>query len=105
MSKYTKQPWHKLYKTGVWLRLRGQQLAAQPVCKYCRKENRVTAACVVDHVIPHKGDEALFFDADNLQSLCKHCHDRHKQRQERTGILVGGDLDGIPIDPLHHWNT
>ena len=64
----------------------------------CGQEGRVKAASVVDHVIPHKGNEALFFDAGNLSSLCKACHDRHKQSEERTGKakpVIG--LDGWPV--------
>lgn len=37
---------------------------------------------VADHVTPHRGQEAMFWDAGNLQSLCKPCHDRIKQREE-----------------------
>ncbi|WP_295810387.1 hypothetical protein [uncultured Nitratireductor sp.] len=47
----------------------------------------------------HKGDERLFWDRDNLQCLCKHCHDSAKQSFEKTGrkrALIG--LDGWPID-------
>lgn len=69
----------------------------------CKQVGRVTAATVVDHIKPHRGDESLFYDAANLQSLCKPCHDRHKQRQEHTGTLPGSDTDGMPIDPAHHW--
>lgn len=43
----------------------------------------VTPANVVDHVIPHRGNTALFWDRSNWQSLCEHCHNAHKQRQER----------------------
>ena len=32
-------------------------------------------ATVTDHVTPHKGDETLFWDEDNHQSLCETCHD------------------------------
>lgn len=39
-------------------------------------------ATVVDHIIPHRGDDKLFWDRNNWQPLCKSCHDRHKQRQE-----------------------
>ncbi|MEP2204764.1 MAG: HNH endonuclease signature motif containing protein [Tateyamaria sp.] len=39
-------------------------------------------ATVVDHIIPHRGDEALFNDRNNLQSLCTPCHSRYKQRSE-----------------------
>lgn len=62
-------------------------------------------ATVVDHIKPHRGDVELFRDSENLQSLCKHCHDSHKQRLERSGVLVGCDVEGMPIDAGHHWNN
>jgi len=34
----------------------------------------VTAALVVDHIQPHKGNDDLFWDASNWQSLCEACH-------------------------------
>lgn len=46
----------------------------------------------------------LFFDGTNLQSLCKLCHDSAKQREEKSGVVVGCDVNGLPIDPNHHWN-
>ena len=97
-------PWHHLYKTKRWYRLRWHQLQAEPTCRLCRALGAVEAADTVDHIKAHKGDENLFFNAGNLQSLCKRCHDSAKQRQERTGILPGHDVSGIPIDPNHHWN-
>ncbi|WP_262568948.1 HNH endonuclease [Agrobacterium tumefaciens] len=39
---------------------------------------------ICDHITPHKGDRDLFFDAQNLQTLCKPCHDTVKQREERS---------------------
>ncbi|MFG1256325.1 HNH endonuclease signature motif containing protein [Xanthobacter flavus] len=38
---------------------------------------------VCDHVRPHRGDPALFWDEGNLQTLCKPCHDGAKQSAER----------------------
>ena len=70
----------------------------------CKQVGRSAPATVVDHVKPHQGSERLFFDSENLQSLCKPCHDRHKQSQERTGSLRGNDQAGYPVDPNHHWN-
>ncbi|WP_234463967.1 HNH endonuclease signature motif containing protein [Paracoccus caeni] len=39
-------------------------------------------AAEVDHIIPHRGDEARFWNVNNLQCLCKVCHSTTKQRQE-----------------------
>jgi 5-methylcytosine-specific restriction protein A len=44
-----------------------------------------TAANVVDHIKPHKGDQALFWCRDNWQSLCKRCHD-YKTATEDGGF-------------------
>ncbi|MCK2183518.1 HNH endonuclease [Halomonas getboli] len=99
------RPWRHLYNTRRWHRLRAAQLRDEPLCRFCRDLGRVTPAKVADHITPHKGGEALFFDADNLQSLCKTCHDSAKQRQEKTGSLPGCDLDGLPLDPDHPWRA
>ena len=70
----------------------------------CKRMGYTTAAQVVDHVIPHKGDEVLFFDRENVQSLCKTHHDSSKQRAEKRGVAeIGCDASGWPLDPNHHW--
>ena len=45
-----------------------------PVMSRCHLERRTTPADVVDHVEPHRGDMALFWDTHNWQSLCATCH-------------------------------
>jgi len=37
---------------------------------------------VVDHVIPHRGDEQLFWDIGNLQAVSKAYHDSDKRKLE-----------------------
>jgi 5-methylcytosine-specific restriction protein A len=59
-----------------WRKARLLYLAEHPLCVECAKKNRVEPAKVVDHIVPHKGDELLFWDPSNWQSLCKHHHDR-----------------------------
>jgi hypothetical protein len=59
---------------------------------------------VADHIKEHKGDEQLFFDRDNLQALCKTCHDSAKQLKEIHGIAPGCDVNGFPIDSDHPFN-
>lgn len=69
----------------------------------CEALGRVTSATTVDHVIPHRGDETLFWEGE-LQSLCSTCHSSHKQAQERGSGLRGCDATGRPLDPMHPWN-
>jgi 5-methylcytosine-specific restriction enzyme A len=62
-----------LYHTAAWLKLRALQLENYSLCSVpgCGQP-----ATVVDHVTPHRGSNALFFDQANLRSMCKRCHDR-----------------------------
>lgn len=59
-----------------WRREREIYLAKNPVCVEHRSRGRIVAASVVDHIIPHKGDDKLFWSRSNWQALCKSCHDR-----------------------------
>lgn len=64
-----------------WQMRRLAQLRAYPLCRYCERQGRVTAATVADHIIPHRGDPSLF--AGPLQSLCATCHNTVKRAEER----------------------
>lgn len=64
--------------TGKWEKARKAFLARHPRCARCG-----TRAEVVDHTIPHKGDQSLFWDKSNWQPLCTSCHSGAKQREER----------------------
>ena len=61
---------------GAWQKARKQYLEAHPLCVMCQQDGRYRKATVVDHIIPHRGDEKLFWDRDNWQALCKEHHDR-----------------------------
>src|SRR5690554_5943624 len=65
-----------------WQRERLEHLRASPLCVRCQEEGRVTAATVVDHRIPHQGNERLFWSRSNWQSLCAPHHNSEKQREE-----------------------
>ena len=60
-------------------------------------------AAVAHHVVPHHGDEALFWKGE-LISLCKTCHDREAQRIEHGGHRLDVDSNGWPLDPRHPIN-
>jgi len=72
----------RLYRTGQWRALRRQQLTAKPFCAECLKAGRYTPASEVDHIVPHRNDERLFFDPMNLQSLCSSCHSIKTARED-----------------------
>ncbi|WP_305954200.1 HNH endonuclease signature motif containing protein [Paenibacillus sp. FSL H8-0259] len=51
-----------------------EYLENNPVCVMCLAAGTVEAATVVDHIIPHKGDDKLFWRRSNWQPLCASCH-------------------------------
>lgn len=66
-----------------WRQARAAYLAEHPLCVMCQAEGLVTPATVVDHVVPHRGDQRLFWDRANWQPLCATHHSRDKQRAEQ----------------------
>ena len=59
-----------------WQKASKAYLQSHPLCVECVKLGRYTKATVVDHIVPHRGDQKLFWDQSNWQALCKTCHDR-----------------------------
>lgn len=77
------------------LHLAKGEVVAWTICKETGKRDGL----VVDHIIPHRGDMAVFWDRSNWQTLCKPCHDLKTARydvnynpmQERKRIVVCGE--------------
>lgn len=59
-----------------WQKARKGYLQSHPLCVYHLAEGETVAANVVDHIVPHRGDQKLFWKNGNWQALCKTCHDR-----------------------------
>ena len=97
--------YRRLYRTAAWKRMRAAQLARQPLCERCVKAGRVTAATVVNHRDPHKGDMARFSDRANLESACAPCHDGAIQSEERRGYSTEIGADGWPTCERHPMNA
>lgn len=91
-----------LYKTYKWQKIRKAHLAEHPTCLMCEQQGKATLARVVDHVIPHRGNETLFFNGP-FQSLCYPHHNSTKQKMEKREVIIGGDVSGNPLDPESHW--
>jgi 5-methylcytosine-specific restriction protein A len=79
-------PWRGWYKTARWRALRLAVFVRDGFkCQWrgCGRVQGDVSQLVADHVVRHRGDERLFWDMNNLQTLCKTCHDSKKQAQER----------------------
>ena len=59
-------------KKGV----RQLQLEAEPLCRLCKEQRKLTEATEVHHVVKVRHDPGIALDMGNLWSLCKPCHDR-----------------------------
>lgn len=73
----------EIYATARWRRLRALKLAANPLCELCLEDNgRITPSVDVHHKVSFMSTndpvrrKFLAFDFDNLQSLCKQCHQK-----------------------------
>lgn len=91
-------PWRAWYKTSRWQKLRLQIL--QRDLYTCRVtgvlligKHPAPNSPVVDHINPHRGDEALFWDEKNLQAVSKEYHDSVKQKEEQTSLHHRGVWD------------
>ena len=73
----------KFYHSKEWKRVRGLKLKHSPVCEECKEK----PAVIVDHIVEIK-DGGSKLDIDNLQSLCRACHNTKtaKERQKREGV-------------------
>jgi len=101
MSKTGFERYPELYGSRQWKFLRLQVFDRDEyTCKIC---DHPTTKPHADHIKAHNGDRELFFDEDNLQTLCPACHN-YKRRQDNGKILPGCDVNGMPIDQRHNWN-
>lgn len=65
-----------LYASAKWKALQESQLRNYPQCEKCGDK-----ATEVHHVIPHRGNEDLFYDPSNLISLCHTCHSEETRKE------------------------
>lgn len=77
---------------GRWKRARDEFLIQKAIeqawpyplceCEECREQGRRIKADTVDHIVPHKGDQQLFWDRSNWQAMHHDCHSRKTARED-----------------------
>lgn len=82
-------PLRALYRTAQWKALRMRVLTRDMfTCQMCGKLEGDTSQLVADHRKPHRGDLDLFWDENNVETLCASpCHSKHKQRLEQDAAM------------------
>lgn len=63
-----------VYDLQRWRKMRKAFIDTHPLCVNFDQCHNVSVIC--DHIQPHRGDDALMWCWDNLQAMCKPCHDR-----------------------------
>ncbi|MEO6269837.1 MAG: HNH endonuclease [Lautropia sp.] len=71
----------------AWQKARLLFLQEHPLCEACQqlRPPRIVPATVVDHRIPHRGDQTLFWDESLWTPLCATHHSSDKQMIEKSG--------------------
>lgn len=72
-------PHSGMYASRKWRELRKSILLDRVTCAVCGDE-----ASEVDHIVPHRGDNNLFWNVDNMQVLCKSCHSKKTAQEVNT---------------------
>lgn len=75
-----------------WRAYRLAFIAEHPLCVQCAERGEVSATTDVDHIIPHRGDERLFWDPANHQGLCHPCHSAKTSRADSWNRGRGGSI-------------
>lgn len=81
-----------------WRRARSAYLARHPLCCCCKSNGRIVAASLVDHIEPHRGDMAKFWDSDNWQPLCERCHNSIKSVMEQRVEAGKASITDLMLD-------
>jgi 5-methylcytosine-specific restriction endonuclease McrA len=91
-------PWRAWYGTARWQRLRQEVLirdayTCQRTGLICGGKYPAPDSPTVNHKKPHRGNEALFWDIDNLETVSKAEHDAAIQREEQQSLHQRGVWD------------
>ncbi len=82
-NDYTKkrEKRQNIYNTTTWREMRLAKLMRSPLCEICELEGKTTLAEDVHHAlsfldVPEDEMLRVAYDADNLISVCRKCHNR-----------------------------
>lgn len=74
----------EFYNSKAWRDLRHSYMAGNPLCVRCLDDGKITQAAIADHIIEIKDDWTQRLLKDNLQGLCRACHNiKTKEEHEK----------------------
>ncbi len=71
-----------------WQKASKAFLQAHPLRVKCREDGQFVKGTVVDHIIPHRGDQKYFWDRNNWQPLSKKHHNQKTRREDSKNISL-----------------
>lgn len=85
------------YNSTRWKRLRSYKKKLNPLCERCLAKGIYTSTYIVHHkeYITDKNyeDDNVFYNIDNLESLCQECHNKeHHSNEEEFYFDNEGNL-------------
>jgi 5-methylcytosine-specific restriction protein A len=72
------------YTSPAWRELRALKLKRNPLCEQCYREGRIGPAVIADHILPARENPDGRLDMNNLQSMCRACHNRKHGGGQRS---------------------
>lgn len=95
-------PWRAWYHTKRWEDLRLEvfvrdRFVCQRTGVLCVGKHPAPNSPVANHIRPHRGDPALFWDPDNIETVTKQIHDSEIQSEEQR--CGGGGGWGLSTHP------
>ena len=96
--------------SSEWTKFAARFLRASPDCWGCTSIGVHTRAVVLDHVVPVSDAPERLLDPDNVQPLCRSCHDQAKRDLERRwkrGEIAAADLrmgSRVAIAAVRRWH-
>ena len=88
-KRYEENDWRAWYGTKRWRDLKTaahvrDRYVCQRTGELCVGRYPAPNSPVANHKIPHRGDPALFWDIDNIETVMKSVHDGEIQREEQA---------------------
>lgn len=90
----------KFYNSRTWRKHRARFLEINPLCIHCERNGVTTPANVVDHILSiSQGGDKL--NDNNLQPLCKKCHEKKSARESAQVRGMGNKLRTVKACTSH----
>lgn len=105
MSRRYSNDFNDFYHSAEWKAVRLQVLERDSyLCQPCKRAGRITPAKTVDHIEPLRTNWSRRLDPNNLETICRQCHnakhieraqtrDKKRQRQDisrRDDVITFG---------------